>query len=356
MSVPVHRDELEELEAAGKAACACLDLYNRILGEARFSLGSRHFTPAIEKRFRESFGLPWPPPDDQTPSDLLTAIYDLIETLNQGWDAICQADETLLLVTSGPVSAAGVTATSTCRLAGELGISLWNRIRCTDPQLLDPNLHAREPDDPSGSPYLRFTYFPRASGEGPGRFDLREELFRGLEQAFQTSLVHQPQIDAHRLRARVKGAQRIKLTDFLYSASWRPCRMQRLSNGSRFAFVISRHLWTSGCDDSGPHQESGDCLWLGRDSGGVAKAMASMSPTTIRRGLAELRVRRASPSVLVNGPHSSARRWSLQTSNCCRSGVDGQAGAPWSDPAALEVIPNRRCGGPARAPGRWLGN
>jgi hypothetical protein len=210
MSAPVHRNELQELEAAKISACACLDHYSHILGEARFWVGHHLSAPVLDKYVRESFGLHRPSPNDQTPSELLNQllklIHNLIEVLNWGWDAICKADETLLLVTSGPVSAAGVTSTSTCRFAGELAITLWSAIRNTDPQL-DPNLDAREPDDPSGSPNLKFTYSSRADGKGPrtlGRFDLREELFPELEQSFQTRLARMPQIHIHQLRAQVE--------------------------------------------------------------------------------------------------------------------------------------------------------
>jgi hypothetical protein len=217
MSAPVHRDELLELEAARKAAYACLDHYSRIVDETRILVRHHLSAPVIDKYLCESFGLPWPPRDDQIPSDLLELvqqtpaellklIHNLIEVLNWGWDAICQADGILLLVTSGPVSAAGVTSTSTCRLAGELAISLWNTIRYTDLQL-DPNLDAREPDAHSGSPHLRYTHISRADEKGlltPDRFDLREELFQALEESFMKGLIHKPQIHAQRLRARVE--------------------------------------------------------------------------------------------------------------------------------------------------------
>jgi hypothetical protein len=210
MSALAHRDELQELEAVKFCACSCLDLYSRILGEARFFVGDHLSAPVINKYARESLGLPCASPNDQTPPELLNQllklIHNLIEVLNWGWDTICKANETLLLVTLGPVSEAKVFSSSTCRFAGELAITLWSAIRGVYPQL-DPNLDLRELDDPSGSPNLRYTYCPRANEEGSrtlGRFDLREELFPKFEQSFMSRLVLMPQIHIHQLQAQVE--------------------------------------------------------------------------------------------------------------------------------------------------------
>jgi hypothetical protein len=206
MSVPIRHDELEALETAREVAHSCVARYSSVLNEVHS-------------------------PDDTTPYRLSRAILTLIDTLNWGWGAIPEVEEVLILVSSGPLSAGGLTCASACGLAWELAVSLWRTIRRVDARL-DPRFSIREPGAPEKSSGLRYRYRHRIDEDGlrelsvplatsgvgyqyrssigeddPGNrglFGLHGKLFRELEEKFRTTLIQKPVIDSDWLNVQIQ--------------------------------------------------------------------------------------------------------------------------------------------------------